>query len=95
MERARFAKTLACGKCNTRKTRIWKHCPWIFLVPVERRLEDTIHDLCFKLINAPDGSAEFQSIGSSLQTAIRQHIDRLRTRLAQYPFSPEHRTADE
>jgi len=62
---------------------------------VERRLEDTIRDLCFKLINAPDGSAEFQSIGSSLQTAISQHIVRLRTRLVQYPFSLERRTAGE
>ena len=54
----------------------------------------TIRDLCFELINAP-GGAEFQSIGSSLQTATSQHIARLRTRLVQYPFSPERRTAGE
>jgi hypothetical protein len=45
----------------------------------------TMRELCFKVINAPGGSAEFQSIGSSLQTAISRHIDHLRSRALWLP----------
>jgi hypothetical protein len=56
-----------------------------------RRLEDRIRHLCARLITLPEASADFHSTGSQLRADIREHAQRLRARLGNFPFFIERR----
>jgi hypothetical protein len=55
------------------------------------RMEDKIRRLCRQLIAAEDDQEEFRSILVDLRDALHQHIERLRTHFATYPFVIERR----
>ena len=60
---------------------------------MKRRLEDRIRDLCAKLIGVADESSpEFLSLSTNLRTALKEHVNRLRARLNDYPLFPERRS---
>jgi hypothetical protein len=61
-------------------------------VPRYFRLEDRIRSLAKKLVEAE--GKEFQRLAIELRTAISEHIERSRTRLAQYPSVHNRRSAD-
>jgi hypothetical protein len=54
-------------------------------------MEDKIRRLCRQLIAAEDDQEEFRSILVDLRDALHQHIERLRTHFATYPFVIERR----
>jgi hypothetical protein len=56
-----------------------------------RRLEDRIRHLCARLITLPEASTDFHSTGSQLRADIREHAQRLRARLGNFPFFIERR----
>lgn len=53
------------------------------------RLEDRIRILSEKLVKA-EGEA-FESLAVELRAAITEHIERIRSRLAQYPLADDKR----
>jgi hypothetical protein len=55
------------------------------------RMEDKIRRLCTRLLAAKDGEEEFRSILIELRGALRQHVESLRARFANYPFAIERR----
>ena len=59
-------------------------------VPPQNRLEDRIRTLSEKLLQA-DGE-EFQLLAVELRSAIKEHIERMRSRLAQYPLGGDRRS---
>jgi ElaB/YqjD/DUF883 family membrane-anchored ribosome-binding protein len=59
-------------------------------VPPQNRLEDRIRTLSEELLQA-DGE-EFQRLAVELRAAITEHIDRMRSRLAQYPLAVDRRS---
>jgi hypothetical protein len=52
--------------------------------------QDRILKLCNALI-AAEGYSEFSALAAELRTAVTEHIDHVRTRLAEYPISPDRR----
>jgi len=54
------------------------------------RLEDRIRTLSKKLVEAE--GVEFERIALELRTAIREHVERIRARLAQYPLADDRRS---
>ena len=61
---------------------------------MERRLEDRIRALCGKLIASDDESEEFRAIASELRAALREHTDRLRGQIREYPMTKDRRSGD-
>ena len=59
---------------------------------VERRLEDRIRRLCARLIRTDDGN-EFHTVATELRASLAEHIDRLRSKLLEYPLGIERRTS--
>jgi hypothetical protein len=57
---------------------------------MSQRLDDRIKELCAKAV-APPESPELEEILQALQDALREHSERLRKTLAQYPTRPERR----
>jgi len=55
-----------------------------------RRLEDKIRGLCARVVSAK-GDEELRSSLVELRSALREHIERVRSRLAAYPFGVERR----
>ena len=54
-------------------------------------MEDKIRRLSQKVIEADEGSEEFQAAIVELRAAISRHVDHLRQRLYQYPLSEDKR----
>src|SRR5262244_504502 len=54
---------------------------------VKRRLEDRIRELCRQLIEADQGSEEFQHISAELRESLTEHISRMRVNLRKYPIA--------
>ena len=63
------------------------------LVQPLNRLEDRIRVLSEQLVKAQD--EEFQRIAVELRAAINEHIERIRTRLGQYPLADDRRSTDD
>jgi hypothetical protein len=61
---------------------------------MERRLEDRIRLLCQRLIAAPQNTPEFELAATELRTALKNHFERMRGKLREYPIAKERR-ADE
>jgi hypothetical protein len=59
-------------------------------VPPLNRLEDRIRTLSERLLQA-DGE-EFQRLAVELRAAITEHVERIRSRLAQYPLADDRRS---
>jgi len=59
-----------------------------------RRVEDKIRRLCADLTVAK-GDAEVRAILAELQNALHQYIERLRSRLPNYPIIVERRARNE
>ena len=59
-----------------------------------RRVEDKIRRLCTDLTVAKDDT-EVRAILAELQDALHQYIDRLRSRLPNYPIIVERRARNE
>lgn len=59
-----------------------------------RRLEDKIRGLCARAINA-EGEEDLKPLLSELRDALRQHVERIRKRFADYPPPVERRVNDE
>ena len=59
---------------------------------MERRLEGQIRELCNKLINAEEGSPEFETVAANLRAALSEHVKRLRSKLRDYPIVAERRS---
>jgi hypothetical protein len=59
-------------------------------VEPQNRLEDRIRTLSAKLLQAED--EEFQRLAVELRAAITEHIERIRSRLAQYPLADDRRS---
>ena len=59
-----------------------------------RRVEDKIRRLCTDLTVAQDDT-EVRAILAELQDALHQYIDRLRSRLPNYPIIVERRARNE
>ena len=57
-----------------------------------KRLEDRIRTLSEELLRAE--GEEFQRIAVELRAAITEHIERIRSRLAQYPLADDRRSED-
>jgi regulator of replication initiation timing len=55
-----------------------------------RRVEDEIRKLCKELLAGKDDDQQIQKL-VELRAALRLHIERLRTRAADYPIIPERR----
>ena len=58
------------------------------------RLEDKIRRLCTQVL-ATDQEDELREMLAELRSALRQHNENLRARLANYPFVVERRTRHE
>jgi hypothetical protein len=56
-------------------------------------MEDNIRNLCTKLL-ATEDDRELSSVLIELQKALHHHIERVRSRLADYPFVVERRASD-
>jgi hypothetical protein len=56
-----------------------------------RRIEDRVRSLCGQLVDAKD-DADVRPIVRELREVLRQHIKRLRVRLADYPRLVERRS---
>ncbi len=56
------------------------------------RLEDRIRTLSDELLRGE--GEEFQRIAIELRAAITAHVERIRSRLAEYPLSDERRSED-
>ena len=56
-------------------------------MPTANRLEDRIRTLSEKLVKAE--GKEFHRLAVELRTAITEHIERIRVRLAQYPVADD------
>ena len=48
------------------------------LTGASRRLEDRIRELCSKAVSSDD--SEFSTVMSELRAAMREHVERIRTR---------------
>lgn len=59
-----------------------------------RRLEDKIRGLCARAIKAGDDE-ELRPLLNELRDALRQHVERIRKRFADYPPAVERRVNDE
>jgi hypothetical protein len=59
-----------------------------------RRVEDKIRRLCTDLTVAKD-DAEVRAILTELQDALHQYVERLRSRLPNYPIIVERRARNE
>jgi hypothetical protein len=59
---------------------------------VDRRLADHIRTLCSKLINAED-EEEFESLATELRASLKEHVERLRSKLRDYPVTVERRSS--
>jgi hypothetical protein len=59
-----------------------------------RRVEDKIRRLCTDLTVAKDDT-EVRAILAELQEALHQYIERLRSRLPNYPITVERRARNE
>jgi hypothetical protein len=59
-----------------------------------RRVEDKIRRLCTDLTVAKDDT-EVRAILAELQEALHQYIERLRSRLPNYPIAVERRARNE
>jgi hypothetical protein len=55
-------------------------------VPFDVTLERRIRELCAQAVAARD-TDEFQPILRELQEALRQHVGRMKSMVAEYPFS--------
>ena len=61
-------------------------------MPTANRLEDRIRTLSEKLLKAE--GKEFHRLAVELRTAITEHIERIRVRLAQYPVADDRRSLE-
>lgn len=59
-------------------------------MPRHNRLEDRIRTLSEELLQAE--GEEFQRLALELRAAITEHIERIRSRLAQYPLADDRRS---
>ena len=59
--------------------------------PMYRRIEDEIRSLCRQLIASKDPDERQIQRLTELRAALRLHIERLRARVADYPFLFERR----
>lgn len=57
---------------------------------MKSRLEDRIRALCQELVESDE--EEFESVAEELRSALKEHIERLRIRLAALSTSSERRT---
>ena len=59
-------------------------------MPPQNRLEDRIRTLSEELLQAE--GEKFQRLAVELRAAIKEHIERMRSRLAQYPLGDDRRS---
>ena len=59
-------------------------------MPRSNRLEDRIRSLSEDLVKAE--GEDFHRIASELQTALSEHVERMRLKLSLYPLSGDRRT---
>lgn len=59
-----------------------------------RRLEDKIRGLCARAIRA-EKEEELRPLLSELRDALRQHVERIRTRFSDFPLPIERRVNEE
>ncbi len=62
---------------------------------MERRLEDRIRLLCQTLIDAGNDPEDFEKAAQELRSALREHSERVRSEIRDYPFGRERRVSEQ